>query len=232
MAQNLQTNDFITRYLLGELREPELSRFEEEFFTHDDFYTLVLDKEDELIESYLRDSLSGRDCPPSRQDSAFRPEAAIRSPRETDPGVATNNEREPLPAPAPAPRRRHRTRSAETRRTHVGRRGRRARRSARPAGPRRSCCTAPPDHGPPGRRSSRHPLWGPTRPSPISSHWICRAGGRVVDSAASAASRMWRMPSSKSPARSDTPRGGSWVIRSAGSSPSTWRLAIPRQPSE
>jgi hypothetical protein len=61
MAQNLQTNELITRYLLGELREPELSRFEEEFFTHDDFYTLVLDKEDELIESYLRDSLSGRE---------------------------------------------------------------------------------------------------------------------------------------------------------------------------
>lgn len=60
MAQNLQTNELITRYLLGELREPELSRFEDEFFTHDDFYTLVLDKEDELIESYLRDSLSGR----------------------------------------------------------------------------------------------------------------------------------------------------------------------------
>jgi hypothetical protein len=61
MEQNLQTNEFITRYLLGELREPELSRFEEEFFAHDDFYTLVLDKEDELIESYLRDGLSGRE---------------------------------------------------------------------------------------------------------------------------------------------------------------------------
>lgn len=61
MEQNLQTNEFINRYLLGELREPELSRFEEEFFAHDDFYTLVLDKEDELIESYLRDGLSGRE---------------------------------------------------------------------------------------------------------------------------------------------------------------------------
>lgn len=61
MAQNLQTNELITRYLLGELREPELSRFEDEFFTHDDFYMLVLDREDEMIESYLRDSLSGRE---------------------------------------------------------------------------------------------------------------------------------------------------------------------------
>jgi hypothetical protein len=61
MAQNLQTNELITCYLLGELREPELSRVEDEFFTHDDFYTLVLDKEDELIESYLRDGLSGHE---------------------------------------------------------------------------------------------------------------------------------------------------------------------------
>lgn len=58
MKQNLQMNESITRYLLGELRDPELSRFEEEFFDHDDFYTLVLDKEDELIESYLRGGLS------------------------------------------------------------------------------------------------------------------------------------------------------------------------------
>src|SRR5215207_8867535 len=61
MAQNLQTNELINRYLLGELREPELSHFEEEFFALDDFYTLILDKEDELIESYLRDGLSGRE---------------------------------------------------------------------------------------------------------------------------------------------------------------------------
>lgn len=61
MAQNLQTNELISRYLLGELRDPELSRFEDEFFTHDDFYMLILDREDELIERYLRDGLSGRE---------------------------------------------------------------------------------------------------------------------------------------------------------------------------
>ena len=64
MAQNLQTNESITRYLLGELREPELSRFEDEFFNHDDFYTLVLDKEDELIEEL-----------PSRQPERARADA-------------------------------------------------------------------------------------------------------------------------------------------------------------
>src|SRR4051812_11510675 len=91
MEQNLQTNESITRYLLGELREPELSRFEEEFFAHDDFYTLVLDKEDELIESYLRDGLSGRERTRFEKTFLRTPEGrrkvaiykALTSPRDT-----------------------------------------------------------------------------------------------------------------------------------------------------
>jgi hypothetical protein len=91
MAQNLQTNESITRYLLGELRDPELSRFEEEFFAYDDFYTLVLDKEDELIESYLRDSLRGRERTQFEKTFLRTPEGrrkvaiykAITSPRDT-----------------------------------------------------------------------------------------------------------------------------------------------------
>ena len=91
MEQNLQTNEYITLYLLGELREPELSRFEEEFFAHDDFYTLVLDKEDELIERYLRDGLSGRERAQFEKTFLRTPEGrrkvaiykALTSPRDT-----------------------------------------------------------------------------------------------------------------------------------------------------
>jgi hypothetical protein len=91
MEQNLQTNEFINRYLLGELRDPELSRFEEEFFAHDDFYTRVLDKEDELIESYLRDGLSGRERTQFEKTFLRTPEGrrkvaiykALTAPRDT-----------------------------------------------------------------------------------------------------------------------------------------------------
>jgi hypothetical protein len=91
MEQNLQTNEFITRYLLGELRDPELGRFEEEFFAHDDFYTLVLDKEDELIERYLRDGLSGRERTQFEKTFLRTPQGrrkvavykALTSPRDT-----------------------------------------------------------------------------------------------------------------------------------------------------
>jgi hypothetical protein len=101
MAQNLQTNELITRYLLGELREPELSRLEEEFFTRDDFYTLVLDKEDELIESYLRDDLRGHERAQFEKTFLSTPER--RRKVAIYKGIISPRNPAPIPHPVPHP---------------------------------------------------------------------------------------------------------------------------------
>lgn len=56
-----EDESLIRRYLLGELMEGERQEVEERLMTDDDFFDRTLLAEDDLIDQYARDELSGRD---------------------------------------------------------------------------------------------------------------------------------------------------------------------------
>ncbi|MDQ3257528.1 MAG: zf-HC2 domain-containing protein [Acidobacteriota bacterium] len=58
MAQTLNNEEMMVRYLLGELSEEEQSRLEDEYFARDDFFEQLLVIEDDLIDAYVRGELS------------------------------------------------------------------------------------------------------------------------------------------------------------------------------
>lgn len=58
VAQVLNNEEMMVRYLLGELSEEEQSRLEDEYFARDDFFEQLLVIEDDLIDAYLRGELS------------------------------------------------------------------------------------------------------------------------------------------------------------------------------
>src|ERR1044072_8985417 len=50
-----------TRYLLGKLSDPEAARLEERYFVEDGVYDEIETAEDELVDAYVRGSLSAED---------------------------------------------------------------------------------------------------------------------------------------------------------------------------
>ena len=58
VAQALNNEEMMVRYLLGELSEEEQSRLEDEYFARDDFFEQLLVIEDDLIDAYVRGELS------------------------------------------------------------------------------------------------------------------------------------------------------------------------------
>jgi hypothetical protein len=70
VAQNINRDDSINLYLLGELSEQEQEQIEREYFDDDDYFARLLSAEDELIERYLRAELS--------EDERSRFEKSIR----------------------------------------------------------------------------------------------------------------------------------------------------------
>src|SRR5262245_49227100 len=58
-----QADPYLTRYLLGELAEPEVAALEREYFEKPDVFAQVAEAEAELIDDYVRQRL----MPPMRQ---------------------------------------------------------------------------------------------------------------------------------------------------------------------
>ncbi|HEX8138185.1 MAG TPA: hypothetical protein VF544_11390 [Pyrinomonadaceae bacterium] len=69
MARNINHDDLISLYLLGELSEQEQHQIEKGYFEDDDYFAQLLSAEDELIERYLRHELSEGER--SRFEKAF-----------------------------------------------------------------------------------------------------------------------------------------------------------------
>jgi hypothetical protein len=69
VARNLNHDDLISLYLLGELSEQEQNQIEKGYFEDDDYFAQLLSAEDELIERYLRKELSEGER--SRFEKAF-----------------------------------------------------------------------------------------------------------------------------------------------------------------
>jgi hypothetical protein len=77
MAQQSISEEQIRRYLLGRLSEFEMARIERRLMTEYDFFELMLVAEDELIDDYVLERLSGQDrasfenfflCSPERRE--------------------------------------------------------------------------------------------------------------------------------------------------------------------
>lgn len=61
MERNLDNDQLMIRYLLGEASEQERTQIEKQFFADDNFFEHLLTIEDELIDCYVRGKLPPHD---------------------------------------------------------------------------------------------------------------------------------------------------------------------------